>query len=108
VFPVTKLGKIAGCYVLDGRIVRSAKVKVRRGKDTLFEGGISSLKRFKDDVREVTAGYECGLAIAGFDDLSEGDVIECFETKHVAAKLDESLKDEAKRKKSDPEVSASM
>jgi translation initiation factor IF-2 len=106
-FPVNKLGKIAGCYVLDGRILRSAKVKVRRGKDLVFEGSLGSLKRFKDDVREVAAGYECGMSIAGFDDLKEGDVIECFETKQVAAKLDESLKDEAKRKKVDPEMSAS-
>lgn len=99
VFPVTKLGKIAGCYITDGKITRSAKIRVKRGNDVLHEGGIVSLRRFKDDVREVTMGYECGLALEGFDALEEGDLLECFETKHVAAKLDESLKDEAKRLK---------
>ncbi len=87
--------------------MRSAKVRVQRAKETVFEGGIASLKRFKDDVREVTAGYECGLGVAGFDDLQEGDVIECFEAKQVAAKLDESLKDAAKRKKGETEMAAS-
>jgi translation initiation factor IF-2 len=109
VFPVTKLGRIAGCYVTNGRIVRSAKVRVKRAGKMLHQSAIASLRRFKDDVREVTAGYECGLGVEGFDDLQEGDVVECYETKQVAAKLDESLKDEAKRtQKSDGSVAASM
>ncbi len=96
VFPVTKLGMIAGCYVTDGKIIRSANVRVKRDNKVLFQGGITSLRRFKDDVREVTLGYECGLGVLGFDDLKEGDTIECFDTKQVAAKLDEAIKNEPK------------
>jgi len=100
IFPVTKTGNIAGCYVLDGKIIRSARVRVRRGKDVVFEGNIGSLRRFKDDVREVIAGYECGIGVEGFTTLVTGDVLECFDTKQVAAKLGATLKEEeAKAKK---------
>ncbi len=96
VFPVTKLGMIAGIYVTDGKILRSANVRVKRDSKVLFQGGITSLRRFKDDVREVGVGYECGLGVLGFDDLQEGDLVECFDTKQVAAKLDEAIKNEPK------------
>jgi translation initiation factor IF-2 len=96
VFPVTKLGLIAGICVTDGKIIRSANVRVKRDNKELFQGAITSLRRFKDDVREVGVGYECGLGILGFDDLQEGDLVECFDTKQVAAKLDEAIKDEPK------------
>ena len=99
VFPVHKLGKIAGCYVLDGKINRSAKIRVKRGDKSLHVGDIASLKRFKDDAKEVTSGYECGIGLASFDDIEIGDVLECFENKEVAAKLDEALKDKPKEKK---------
>ncbi|MDA0712768.1 MAG: translation initiation factor IF-2 [bacterium] len=92
VFAVSKLGKIAGCMVTDGHILRSANVRVKRAGVELHQGAISNLKRFKDDAKDVTSGYECGLCIAGFDDLKEGDIVECFSTKKVAAKLDEALK----------------
>jgi len=104
VFPVGKNASIAGCYVLDGKLLRSAKVRVKRGKDIVHQGAIASLKRFKDDVREVTAGYECGIAVDNFADLKVGDIIECFELKEVAAKLGQSLKDEAKSKPKPPET----
>ncbi|MBC7294120.1 MAG: translation initiation factor IF-2, partial [Thermoleophilia bacterium] len=84
VFRSSKVGAIAGCYVLNGKIVRGAKVRVVRDGSIVHEGTIDSLKRFKDDVREVVAGYECGLHIEGFDDVHEGDVIEAYEIKEVA------------------------
>ncbi len=79
IFNISKVGKIAGCMVVDGRVVRSARVKVIRDNQTIFEGRLSSLKRFKDDVREVQAGMDCGIAIEGFEDISEGDVLEFYE-----------------------------
>jgi translation initiation factor IF-2 len=99
IFPVTKAGNIAGCYVLDGKIVRSARVRVRRGKEIIFEGNIGSLRRFKDDVKEVLAGYECGIGVEGFSTLTTGDVLECFDTKQVAAKLGATLREEEARAK---------
>ncbi len=78
-----KGGKVAGCYVLDGRIPRNAQVRIKRGDEIIYEGKISSLKRFKDDVREVSKGYECGIGIEGFSAFAEGDIIEAFEVKEV-------------------------
>ncbi len=98
VFPVHKLGKIAGSYVLDGKIVRSAKIRVKRGNKVLHEGSIASLKRFKDDAKEVTHGYECGIGVEHFEDVEVGDILECYELKQVAAKLDGAIKDEPKAK----------
>jgi len=90
-FRVPKQGTIAGSYVLDGKIQRAGKVRVMRGKDKIFEGSLSSLKRFKDDAREVAAGYECGIGVQGFNDLVEGDVIECLEIIEVRADIGETL-----------------
>lgn len=78
-FKVPKAGKIAGCYVLDGVVRRNAKVRLIRDGVVYWEGALSSLKRFKDDVREVTAGYECGMSFANFQDFSENDIVEVFE-----------------------------
>jgi translation initiation factor IF-2 len=75
---------VAGCYVLDGKLVRNNRVRVLRSGTVMFEGGIKSLRRFKDDVREVAAGYECGLGIDGFNDLQVKDQIECFHREEVA------------------------
>lgn len=86
VFKVPKVGTVAGCYVLDGKIKRSSKVTVIREGIEVFRGEISTLKRFKDDVREVDAGYECGLTINNFNDIKVGDIIEVYqviETKQV-------------------------
>ncbi len=74
---------IAGCYVSEGKIVRNADVRVRRGNDVVFTGKIASLKHLKDDVREMAQGFECGIVIGDFNDVHEGDVLECFETRRV-------------------------
>ena len=78
VFSVGRRDKIAGCQVLDGFISRNSQVRITRGKRLIFTGGVSSLKRFKDDAREVTSGFECGLTVEGFTDFEEGDVLEAF------------------------------
>ena len=84
VFHASRIGTIAGCYVQSGKITRSAKIRVVRDGSIVHEGTIASLKRFADDVREVQAGYECGLHLDGFDDVHEGDIIEAYEIKEVA------------------------
>lgn len=78
IFKVSKIGTIAGCYVLDGKITRDGGVRVIRDGVVIYEGKINSLKRFKDDVKEVSQGYECGLTIENFNDIKEGDHLECF------------------------------
>ncbi|MCF6093190.1 translation initiation factor IF-2 [Microaerobacter geothermalis] len=78
VFKVSRIGSIAGSYVTEGKITRDAEVRVIRDGVVIFEGKIDSLKRFKDDVREVAQGYECGITIANFNDIKEGDIIEAF------------------------------
>jgi translation initiation factor IF-2 len=85
VFNITRTGKVAGCMVTDGVVRRGAGVRVLRDNVVIHNGELSQLKRFKDDVREVARGYECGLSFANFHDLQEGDVIECFETELVPA-----------------------
>ncbi len=87
VFKVTKVGTIAGSFVLDGKIPRSASVRLLRGSVVIFEGGISSLKRFKEDAKEVQSGYECGIGIEGYNDIKVGDIIEAYVLKEEAAKL---------------------
>ena len=77
-FKVSSLGTIAGCYVLDGKITRNADVRVIRDNVVIHEGKLASLKRFKDDVKEVAAGYECGLQIEDYNDIQEGDTLEIF------------------------------
>jgi translation initiation factor IF-2 len=85
VFNITRVGKVAGCMVTDGVVKRGAGVRVLRDNVVIHTGDLSQLKRFKDDVREVARGYECGLSFANFHDLQEGDVVECFETEMVPA-----------------------
>ena len=87
IFKIPKVGTIAGCRVQDGVIRRDAEVKVMRDGTQIFKGKIGSLKRFKDDAREVTNGMECGIGIANYGDLKEGDVIEAFSTEKMAADL---------------------
>jgi len=77
VFPVRK-GSVAGCYVLSGKVTRNCKVRVTRGEETVFEGNLDSLKRMKDDAKEVAQGFECGIQVGGFNDWKEGDVINAF------------------------------
>jgi len=83
IFTVGKTGKIAGCYVLEGKIVRGKTAKVIRNNEEIFKGEIDQLKRFKDDVKEVNAGYECGISFSKFNDLQEGDIIEVSTTEEV-------------------------
>ena len=87
VFRISKVGTIAGCYVLDGKVNRNTKVRVIRDGIVLHEGSLGSLKRFKDDVKEVNAGYECGLNIDKFDNIEVGDLIEGFEMVEIKRKL---------------------
>jgi translation initiation factor IF-2 len=89
-FKVPNRGVIAGCYVLSGTVKRNATTRVIRDEMVLHEGKIDSLKRFKDDVREVQTGFECGIGIAGFDDLQQGDLIEVYEIEEIARKLGDS------------------
>ncbi|MGE5527673.1 MAG: translation initiation factor IF-2 [Patescibacteria group bacterium] len=83
VFKVPKIGNVAGCFVTDGRIPRSADVRVLRDHVVVHEGKIGSLKRFKDDAREVAEGFECGIGLERFNDIQEGDVIEAFATEEI-------------------------
>jgi len=86
VFPVAK-GFVAGCLVTEGKINRGASARVRRGKESLYEGKVGTLRRFKDDANEVRAGLECGIRLDGFDGYQPGDRIECFEIQKVRASL---------------------
>ena len=84
-FKITGVGNIAGCYVLDGKIIRGGKLRIYRNDVLVVEGNVRQLKRFKDDVKEVAAGFECGCAIEGFNDIQIGDIIECYLIEQVAA-----------------------
>ncbi len=87
VFRISKLGNIAGCKVLDGKIRRDSKVRLLRDGIQVFEGNLASLKRFKEDVKEVDAGYECGLSLQGYDDIKVGDMVEAFQMVETKRKL---------------------
>ena len=84
---ISKIGTVAGCYVLDGTVKRSAQVRVLRDNVVIHTGEIDSLKRFKDDVRDVKAGFECGMSLKNFSDLKEKDQFEVFEVTEVARTL---------------------
>jgi translation initiation factor IF-2 len=85
VFDITKTGKVAGCMVTEGVVKRGCGVRLLRDNVVIHQGELSQLKRFKDDVKEVARGYECGLSFAGFHDLREGDMVECYESELVPA-----------------------
>lgn len=87
VFSVPKLGNVAGCYVLDGKMVRNAQVRLLRDNVVMYEGKMSSLRRFKDDVKDVSSGYECGIGLENYHDIKVGDIIEAFEMEKIATKL---------------------
>ena len=82
-FRISRLGVIAGCHVTNGTVRRNAQVRVVRDGAIVYETGVASLKRFKDDVREVQAGFECGIQLEGFNDVKEGDVLEFYETREI-------------------------
>jgi translation initiation factor IF-2 len=86
-FKITKVGTVAGCMVKEGKIKRSSKVRVIRDGIVIYTGELGSLKRFKDDVKEVASGYECGLNIKNFNDIKVGDMIEAFEEVEVSRTL---------------------
>ena len=88
VFAVSKVGKIAGCFVTEGIIKRGCKVRLLRDNVVIHEGSLKTLKRFKDEVKEVREGFECGMAFENYSDIQEGDMIECFELKEIARTLD--------------------
>ncbi len=87
VFNITKAGKVAGCYVTDGVVKRGAGVRLLRDDVVIHEGKLKTLKRFKDEVREVQHGYECGMAFENYDDIKVGDVIEAFEVEEISREL---------------------
>jgi len=86
-FKITKVGTIAGCMVLDGKITRNSKIRIVRDGVVVYTGELASLKRFKDDVKEVSKGYECGLNIQNFNNIEVGDIVEAYEQVEVARKL---------------------
>jgi translation initiation factor IF-2 len=87
VFSVPKHGNVAGCYVLDGKMVRNMPVRLLRDNVVIYEGKMASLRRFKDDVKEVTSGYECGISLENYNDIKTGDIIEAYEIEKIAATL---------------------
>jgi translation initiation factor IF-2 len=88
-FKVPKVGTIAGCYVQEGKITRSDKIRLIRDGVVIYSGELDSLKRFKDDVKEVDAGYECGLNIAGYNDIKVGDIVEAYKIIETKKKLED-------------------
>jgi translation initiation factor IF-2 len=84
IFGVPRVGKVAGCYVLNGVITRGSKVRFLREGVVIWKGAIATLRRFKDDVREVREGFECGIGLENFQDLKAGDVIETYEEREIA------------------------
>ncbi|MBI4651474.1 hypothetical protein HY745_09380 [Candidatus Desantisbacteria bacterium] len=87
IFNVSKIGKIAGSYVLEGEIPRNAVVKIIKKKKKIFEGKLHSLKRFKDDVKSVQTNFECGIAIENFNDLESGDIVEAYMLERIKQKI---------------------
>jgi translation initiation factor IF-2 len=87
IFRVPKIGAVAGCMVVDGIVKRTASARLLRDNVVIWTGELSSLKRFKDDVKDVKAGFECGLSLKGYDDIKEGDQLEIFEVTEVARTL---------------------
>lgn len=87
VFNITGVGKVAGCYITEGVVKRGAKVRLLRDNVVIHEGTLKTLKRFKDEVKEVKESFECGMAFENYNDIREGDIIECFEIESIARKL---------------------
>lgn len=88
VFSLTKAGKVAGCMITEGLVKRGAKVRLLRDNIVIHEGSLKTLRRFKDEVKEVREGYECGMAFENYNDIKEGDTIECFEIEEIARTID--------------------
>jgi len=88
VFSVSRVGKVAGCMVTDGLIRRDSKIRLTRDSVVIHEGQLGTLRRFKDDVREVQNGYECGIALENYNDIQVGDIVDCFEVQEIARRLE--------------------
>jgi translation initiation factor IF-2 len=88
VFHISKVGNIAGSYISEGRVSRGCKVRLLRDNVVIFESKVATLKRFKEDVKEVQSGYECGIKIENYNDIKQGDIIECFTLKEVESSLE--------------------
>jgi translation initiation factor IF-2 len=86
-FRASRIGTIAGSFVTEGRVTRGARVRVVRDGTVIYDTTVESLRRFNDDVREVTSGFECGIVLSNFQDLHEGDVLETYETRKVEREL---------------------
>ena len=87
VFKVPKIGNVGGCYVLEGKVFRDSKVRLLRDGVQIYEGQLAALRRFKDDVKEVDAGYECGMSLKNYDDIKVGDVVEAYKIVEKKRKL---------------------
>jgi len=87
VFKVSKIGNVAGCIVVDGKVRNDSNIRLLRNGVVMYEGKLASLKRFKDDAKEVVVGQECGLGIENFNDIKEGDIVEAFEMQEVKRTL---------------------
>jgi translation initiation factor IF-2 len=87
VYKIPRVGTVAGCHVVDGAVERSKQIRLLRDGLEVFKGDIASLKRFKDDAKEVKAGFDCGIRLEGFDDIKEGDTMEVVEIVEVLRKL---------------------
>ena len=87
IFKITRVGTVAGCMVREGKITRNSRIRVIRDGIVVYTGELGSLKRFKEDVREVVSGYECGLNIANFNDIKAGDIVEAYREVEVQKKL---------------------
>lgn len=85
-FKVSKLGTIAGCYVTDGKVTRDSGIRLIRDGIVIYEGKVDTLRRFKDDVREVQSGYECGITLEKYNDIKEGDVLEAYIMQEIERK----------------------
>ena len=87
IFRAPRVGTIAGCYVQSGNVTRNANVRLIRDGIVIYQSSVGSLRRFKEDVREVQSGFECGLSVDGFQDIKQQDVIEVYETREIARQL---------------------
>jgi translation initiation factor IF-2 len=83
IFKISRIGNVAGCYVLDGEVRRNAKMRVLRDEVVIFDGEVASLKHHQDDVKEMRAGFECGIMLKGFDDFEISDILECYIVEQV-------------------------
>ena len=88
IFKAPRVGTIAGCYVQSGNVTRNASIRLIRDGIVVYESTVGSLRRFKEDVREVQSGFECGLTVDGFQDVKQDDTIEVYETREVARQLE--------------------